>query len=152
MTPSKKDDFLQFLRQMEESKDYLRMEDLKDNHSYKIYARNAYVGIWVESKKAFVISRYKVGPNPRLNYEYHWDTSEQFGTAKPLELIEKYPFEIKDDYDDYEEKEMLKYLDKLEENNPIINGDNSLQSRRTSAIKFEQRLSGKYVKHDEQNK
>jgi hypothetical protein len=57
------------------SKDYLRIEDLKDNHSYKIYARNAYVGIYVESEKAFIISRYKVGPNPRIHHEYHWDVS-----------------------------------------------------------------------------
>jgi hypothetical protein len=128
------------------SKDYLRIEDLKDNHSYKIYARNAYVGIYVESEKAFIISRYKVGPNPRIHHEYHWDTSEQFGTAKPLELIEKCPLEIKNYYNDYEENEMLKYLDMLEENNPIINGHNSLQSRRMSAIMFERRLSGINVK------
>jgi hypothetical protein len=38
--------------------------------------------------------------------------------------------------------ELLKYLDNLEENNPIIKGYNSLQKRRLSAINFEQRLAG----------
>lgn len=130
---------------MEKSENYLRIEDLKDNHCYKIYARNAFVGVWMEKDRAFMISRYKVGPNPRLHHENHWDTSEQNGTAKPLELIERCPFELKENYTEYtdiESDEILKYLDNLEENNPIIKGYNSLQKRRLSAINFEQRLSG----------
>ena len=47
------DKFSQFYSQMEESEDYLKMEGLKDGYGYKIWARNAYVGVWIECKKAF---------------------------------------------------------------------------------------------------
>lgn len=142
MDSVKEDEFLQFVIKMRESTDYLGIGDLKDQYSYKIYARNAYVGVWVKSESAFLISRYKVGSNPYLFLELHWDTGEPFGSVKPLELIEKYPFEIKGHYDDCETEEILKYLDNLEENNPIIDGINSLQKRRLSAINFGQRLAG----------
>ena len=143
MNSTKGDRFLKFIFEMQESKDYLKISDLKDRHSYKICARNAYVGIWISSDKSFLISRYKVGQNPYLFHEYHWDTGEPFGTAKPIELIEKCPFVIKEDYDNKEEEELLKYLDNLEECNPIIDDHNSLQERKMAAINFERRLAGK---------
>jgi hypothetical protein len=145
MNSTKGDRFIEFILEMQESKDYLKISDLKDGHSYKIYARNAYVGIWISTEKSFLISRYKVGPNPYLFHEYHWDTGEPFGTAKPIKLIEKCPFVIKEDYNRKEEEELLKYLDNLEELNPIIDCHNSLQERRMAATNFERRLAGKLI-------
>ena len=142
------DKFSQFYNQMEDSEDYLKTEDLKNGYGYKIWARNAYVGVWIESKKGFLISRYKVGPAPRLFVEYHWDTwteDNPTGTVKPLECIEKFPFELRGQYTDYNEDEealILEYIDKLEEKNPIVDGFNSLQDRKMSAIKFGERLRG----------
>ncbi len=136
------DNLLNFIRTMQDSTDYLGMEELEDQYAYKIFARNAYAGVWVKSKKGFIISRYKIGPRPYLFIEYHWDTGEPLGTVKPLEFIEKCPFEIKENYSDIEKQKMLEYLDKLEENNPVVSGVNSLQSRKMAAIDFEQRLAG----------
>lgn len=142
---------------MQDSSQYLKIHELEDNHCYKICATHAYVGIWISSEKMFLISRYKVGPNPYIDYEYHWDAPKNaraeisgiheppYGTVKPIELIEKSPFVIKEDYDKKEKDELLKYLDNLEECNPIIDGYNSLQERRMGAINFERRLAGKPV-------
>ena len=137
------DALFEFWRKMEESTSYIKMELLKDGYSYKIWIRNAYVDIWVKKDSGFIISINKLGKNPYLFTDYHWDTGEPFGTVKPLELIEKCPFELKDDYQGSEKTGMLKYLDNLEENNPPINGVNTFRDRKISAIRFEQRLSGK---------
>ena len=137
------DTLVDFLLKMQGSTSYIKMEHLRDAHSYKIWARNAYVGICVTNDSGFIISRYKVGKNPYLFTEYHWDTGEPFGTVKPLELIEKCPFKLKGDYQDSERKDILKYLDNLEENYPLVIGVNTLQERKVSAIRFGQRLSGK---------
>lgn len=141
------DELIKFDRKMLKNTDYLKMEHLKDSYCYKIYARNAYVGVWKEQQKAFMISRYKVGGTPYIFDEYHWDTNDEenfpFGTVKPLELIEKFPFELQENYNDTEEQIILNYLDELEENNPVISGINSLQHRKQSAINFEKRLRRK---------
>ena len=141
-------------RKMEKSISYIKIDLLKDGYSYKIWARNAYVGIWIKEENCFLISRYKVGKNPSLDREYHWDYCVDpeldwgkgrekglYGTAKPLKLIEKSPFEVKDFNQESEKKQILKYLDELEENNPIIKSYNSLQDRKNSAINFKKRLS-----------
>ena len=148
------DDVSQFYIEMQESTNYIKIEELKNWHSYKIWARNAFVGIWVENESGFFISRYKVAPNPYLFIEYHWDTwsvAEPFGTVKPLELIEKCPFELKGNFEvslenSFEEKEeqrILKYLDNLEECNPVVDGVNTVQERKLSEKRFRQRLAGK---------
>jgi hypothetical protein len=140
-------ELIKFHGEMLNETDYLKMEHLKDKHCYKIFARNAYVGVWKEKQKSFMISRYKVGGNPYLFDEYHWDTNDEknfpFGTVKPLELIEQFPFELKENYNENEEQEILDYLDELEENNPVIPGINSLQHRKQSAIRYERRLKTK---------
>jgi len=97
-----------FIRKMAESKDYLKMDSLKDGYSYKIYARNAYAGIYIEKRKGFLISRYKGTPNPYLCCEYHWDSDDIFGTVKPLEEIEECPFN--DLSDDNNRQLILNYL------------------------------------------
>ena len=142
------DESYEFYSHMQESEDYLKMEQLKEGYSYKICARNAYVGVWIEDERGFLISRYKVGPNPSLAVEYHWDTwtpDEPFGTVKPIELIEKFPFELRAEYrnHDYDEKDLItEYLYELEENNPVVIGFNSVQFSKMAAIKFAKRLSG----------
>lgn len=130
---------------MRNGEDYLRIDELKDNHSYKIYARNAYVGIWIKNEKAFMISRYTASHHPHLFYEYHWDTGQPLGTVKPLQLLEFNPFQIKkiDDYSNNEKDDILNYLDKLEEDNPIIHGYNSLKQRKTAAISYKEKLAAK---------
>jgi hypothetical protein len=120
---------------------YIKQEFLKDGYSYKIYARNANVGIWIKNENCFLISRYKVGKKPNIFKEYHWDADEYLGTAKPIELIEKAPFDL-NKYHDSNDK-ILKYLDNLEINYPIIEGVNTVEERKLGAIKYEQRLSGK---------
>ncbi len=139
---SEEDDLLKFLKIIKGSSDYLRMKELKNRHCYKIYARNAYVGVWVKSNKSFMISRYKVGATPYLFHEYHWDIGEPLGTVKPIALIELFPFQIKNNYSEMEEKEIMAYLDELEEKHSLINGSNTLQERKLAAMQFEKRLSG----------
>jgi hypothetical protein len=123
-----------FIKKMQTETSYIRIEDLKNGYSYKIYARNAYVGVWKESDKGFIISRYKTSPDPYIFIEYHWDINEFYGTVKPIELIEKCPF-------DFNDKKILDYLDTLEEKNPIIDGLNTLQKRKNSTMEFTKRLS-----------
>lgn len=128
--------FTKFLSCLQKSTEYLKTENLVHGYSYKIYARNAYVGIWHEGEKSFLISRYSIGNTPYLFSEYHWDKDKTLGTAKPLELIEKSPFEIKFtwEYNLKETQAILDYLDDLEERNPLIIGFNSLLDRKESAI------------------
>ncbi len=129
---------------MQNSTNYLKMKNLKDGYSYKIYARNAYIGVWIKEDSSFMISRYKCGRNPFVFYEFHWDSDERYGTVKPLMLIEKFPFKIKENYNDDEENEILAFLDQLEVDNPIISGVNTLQDRKTSAKQFQIRLEKGY--------
>ncbi len=138
-----RDELLDVITEMLDSNGYLEMGNLKDGYSYKIDARNAYVGVWVETKSAFAISRYKSGPNPYLFHEFHWDTGEPYGTVKPLELIEKCPITLNDHCSRVESIELLNYLNRLEEDYPILKGYNSLQNRKASAAQFELRLAGK---------
>ena len=135
------DSFFEFITLIHKSTDYLKIPNLKNGYSYTIYARNAYVGIWDKTEKAFLISRYKVGSNPFLFREYHWDTGEPYGTVKPLKLIEKSPFELTESVEENEKQRIMQYLDELEESNPVVAGVNSLQKRKISAIKFGQRLA-----------
>ena len=132
-TDKKRNEIFNFMRRMERSKNYLKMDDLKDGYSYKIFARNAYVGIWLSQEKSFLIARYKFEPDPFIFKEHHWD-SDPTGTVKPLEEIEKCPFVIP--YDDIHEKIILSYLEKLEEQHPIMSGFNSLQDRKEPAVRF----------------
>ncbi len=74
--------------------DYLGINALIDLGVYQMVGRNAFVGIWLEADKSFLISRYKCGPEPWLHYEYHWDIGASSnalspsGTAKPVAFIE----------------------------------------------------------------
>lgn len=136
------------------SEDYLAVAELKDRHSYKILGRNAYAGIWLAEENSFIIARYKVGPNPYIHYESHWDFQDLetgiWGTAKPVTLIGPIPDGIHQyltngafgvrDLSSEQEQRLLAYLEKLEEDNPIEEGKNTLQGRKQSAIAFLNRL------------
>ncbi len=79
---------------------WLPMDVLHENGLYVIGARNAYLGIWKPVRECFAIARqrYDVKMENRrmvwhhhswdLSEEYHWDTEEPFGTAKPFALVE----------------------------------------------------------------
>lgn len=70
---------------------YLKSEELRNGYLYRIEARNAEYGIWYQPCDGFIISRFKFYDN-FLFVEVHWDLDEWHGTVKPLELIEKAPF------------------------------------------------------------
>ena len=89
--------------------EYIKIEDLKNGYLYKIMARNASIGIWEERQKWFIISRFKFGTNYIFS-ELHWDADEHFGTVKPLEEIEKSPF----NKFELNNSEMLDYLNEKE--------------------------------------
>ena len=101
-------------------KEWIKIEDLKSGYLYKIAARNASYGIWIPQRKSFAISRIKFGSN-YIFEEYHWDCPA-FATAKPLEEIEKSPFNVEDteivyteEYFGYKnEDKLLEYLNKFE--------------------------------------
>ncbi len=86
---------------------YLPVEELKPLHLYRLHARNASYGVWHPERKVFVISRFKFYDN-FLCSEIHWDLSYHFGTAKPLEELEKTPFTLEDL--DNRELEVITYL------------------------------------------
>ncbi len=142
------DKLYKFIKKMQETTSYIKIHQLKDGYTYKIYARHAYAGIWMKNKNGFLIARYKYGPEPYLFMEYHWDFYQRdlfdfLGTAKPIELIEKCPFKIKDDISDYsndEEKAILKYLLEVEKNNPVVCGLDTAQQRKLEGIKFNEFL------------
>ena len=90
---------------MNSEKKYIKVEDLKDGYIYQINARNAKFGVWREKDGDFVISRFKFFNNYTFE-EYHWDVSDMFGTAKPLQELEKCPLDVYD----YKQKDMLEYL------------------------------------------
>jgi len=104
--------------------EYLKMGQLKTGYLYKIIARNANCGIWLPQRQGFITSRIKAGTN-FLFEEYHWDC-KAWATAKPLEEIEKSPFNAEEINIEYSEKndrkvfgypkskEILEYLNKFE--------------------------------------
>jgi len=94
---------------------YLKIDELKGGYLYKIIARNATFGIWIPQRYSFVISRTKFRDN-YIFEEFHWDCPA-FATVKPLEEIEKSPFDFEkiDIVEYYKEKEMLEYLNKFED-------------------------------------
>ena len=100
----------------EEIKNYIPIKDLKDGYIYNIKARNANYGVWIEEKSAFMISRWKFNAN-YLFLEIHWDADELVGTVKPIEILEKFKFQLKkiSEYGIDEEKEILAYLDSLDD-------------------------------------
>lgn len=127
---------------MQDSTDYLGIAHMQPSMAYAIWARNAYVGIWLPNTQGFLISRYKMYPLPYLFVEYHWDTGEPYGTAKPLRPLEICPLLLPPE-SMYREEGMnaplCAWLDALEERYPPVPGWHSVSSRRQSAARWEQR-------------
>jgi hypothetical protein len=90
---------------------HIKADTLKDGFAYEICARRANVGIWVESRRSFVIPRSKFG-NTYLFEEVHWDLSGFFGTAKPVMELEKAPFNVSE-YN-LSDRQILNYLISLD--------------------------------------
>ena len=98
---------------MNDTPDMLPIEKLILGGLYHIEARNALVGIWSELdspdpkyKYGFIIPRTKF-KFTFLDHEYHWDTCDRHGTAKPLQFIEQSPSGMNDET-------MLQYLTQKE--------------------------------------
>lgn len=133
----------------EEIIEYLSMSELVDKGIYQIVGRNAFVGIWLASENAFMISRYKCGSSPFVHYEYHWDvgtsdeTGSPAGTAKPLKLIEICMHEVSTRLENSVMSSILSHLDRLESDHPILPGINTLNDRKKAALDYYKRLSGK---------
>ena len=72
----------------------IKFEDLKQGFLYKIAARNASYGIWIENRGAFLISRVKFNDN--YLFEEFFRDELNLGTATPIKEIEKSPFEPED--------------------------------------------------------
>jgi len=83
------------------------MNECIDGNLYIICARNGRVGVYHEEDNSFIISRFKFSSN-YLFPEYHWDTGEPYGTAKPLKDLGK--SEIA-----FDSTELLAYLNIKEE-------------------------------------
>lgn len=113
-----------------ETREYLAIKDLKNGYIYKIKGIYANYGVWDESEKAFIVSRWKFKSN-NLALEYHLDSEVEsdfatmfedqdvrkiFGTTKPIGILKKFEFELKEisKYNDRETKEILIYLDSLD--------------------------------------
>tara|TARA_B100000315_G_C14547985_1_gene574240 strand:- start:1294 stop:1803 length:510 start_codon:yes stop_codon:yes gene_type:complete len=131
-------DYLKQHNKWKKTKKYLKIRKLNDGFLYKIFARNAYLGIWIKDNKSFVISRHKWGRN-YLFEEYHWDTGEPFGSVKPFYKIGKCPFDLDEIFkplrredggkafnfhlNKNSEKKLLDYLNKMKEKILIKNKD-----------------------------
>jgi hypothetical protein len=90
---------------LRDHKEYIDIKSCKHGYTYKILARNGYVGIFDSSDNSFTLSRIKFKLN-FLDKEDHWDTGEPHGTVKPLEEIEKCQENLSD-------AEKLSYLNSI---------------------------------------
>jgi len=67
--------------------DYIPLEDCVDGGLYRVKARNFSIAIYEADRKVFHGRRRKFD-EVYVWPETHWDASETFGTAKPIELLE----------------------------------------------------------------
>ncbi|MBU2833905.1 hypothetical protein [Acidithiobacillus ferriphilus] len=141
------DHLIDWFRQMESSTDYLAMDALHSGMAYAIWARNAYVGIWMPADQGFLISRYKMYATPRLTLELHWDIGEPFGTAKPLRFLECCPMKFTEcsakEISGQEEQAFCTWLDALETKHPPYPGAETPAMRRDKATHWQQRQTEK---------
>lgn len=86
----------------------MELKDLKNCYLYKINARNSNYGIWIAKRESFVISRTKFNDN--FLFEEDYADGGPFGTALPLEEVEKSPFVNEDMYEHEREQKILDYL------------------------------------------
>ncbi len=133
LTPDK------WYQHMLRSTDYLGIEQMQAGMAYSIWARQAFTGIWLPERQGFLITRYKIHPLPYLFVEFHWDTGEPFGTAKPLRPLEICPLPLPpwSAYSDEEQNAPLfAWLDALEQRHPPLPGWDCLGERREFTAKL----------------
>lgn len=136
------DELFEWLKQTQGSTEYLSISQLEDGMAYAIWARNAYVGVWLAKENGFLISRYKLNPEPFLFVELHWDLGEPYGTAKPLRPLEKCPFTIPPSDDYYggpASQALCNWLDDLEKLNSPVPGHDTVAARRSAGEKWLQK-------------
>lgn len=134
-------DAFQWILHMQTSADYLGIEKMEAGMAYSIWARNAFVGIWLPAEQGFLISRYKLSPTPYLFVEYHWDTGEPLGTVKPLRPLEICPLDLPPEtayHDDRENAALCGWLDDLETRCPPLPlpGWDPVKDRREAGMKW----------------
>lgn len=140
--PSESTSCLDWFLRMQTSADYLGIEHMQERTAYAIWARNAYVGIWLTEVQGFLISRYKMHPTPFLFVEYHWDSGEPFGTVKPLRPLEICPLPLPPKsacLDEGQNVLLCAWLDALEERHPPLSGWDSVGERRQGSARWVQR-------------
>jgi hypothetical protein len=93
---------------LDDLKDYIKLEDCKDGHLYKIESRNLSFGVYKEDSKGFSGIRTKFG-NRFIFEEYHWDSDPTFGTVKPVKEICPCPIPSSDYY--IRTKELFEWLE-----------------------------------------
>ena len=83
------------------------IEQLKNGQLYRIWARNASLGVWNAAERGFYIARFKLFPPRFLFLENHYNADDVHGTALPLEEL---PEPIQDTAD---ESAVLKFLNEM---------------------------------------
>lgn len=129
---------------MQNTTAYLSIQQMLSGMAYAIWARNAYVGIWLPEEQGFLISRYKLSDQPYLFVEHHWDTGSTFflGTAKPLRPIKICPLILPPNPahpDAEQELRLCAWLDALETTHPPLPGWDSVNQRRQAGQKWHHR-------------
>lgn len=74
---------------------YIGINDLKEGWLYKLDSKKTCCGIWFKQRNGFIVKKVRFGQD-YLSTDLHCDTSSEFGIAKPIEVLEKSPFTIKD--------------------------------------------------------
>ena len=74
------------------TEDWMPMTECVHGALYRIASRNLLLGVYTNEQQGFVGFRTKFS-DKFLFVEHHWDNGEPCGTAKPLELIEMYPYD-----------------------------------------------------------
>ena len=73
--------------------DWIPMTECVHGTLYRVAARNFTIGVYTVEQQGFVGVREKF--SKRFPFvEYHWDTGEPHGTAKPIEIIDICPHDI----------------------------------------------------------
>ena len=88
---------------------YIPLDKCKHGYLYIIDARNSHIGIYNKYSKGFIILRTKFN-HEYLFTEYHWDIGgemKDFGTVKPIEIIEKTNFRITKLFNDFKSERPL---------------------------------------------
>ena len=93
----------------EHIQNYIKLEDCKERHVYRIHSRNLSVGVF--DTTAFIGIRSKFGEE-FLFGEFHWDTGPPFGTVRPIEEIGALPNHIQVD-DAGSNHDLFQYLKEL---------------------------------------